>query len=117
MISVPAAWFERPFDKVLKKVIRPPTARTRREEITIRLVFPRVLFEELMVPLTTADVDMIQRTSGDNPQLIATKKTAATEWFVCTSSARGPFRTSCSGSSCATQRLRAGVELAALVHG
>ena len=81
MISVPAAWFEIPFEKMLKKSIRPPTALTRRKEITLRLVFPRVLFEELMAPLSEADVNSIARTTGDNPALVPTKKTTSTNWF------------------------------------
>ena len=82
MISVPAAWFEIPFEKMLKKAIRPPTALTRRKEITLKQVFPRVLFEELMAPLSETDVSEIARTTGTPPQLIPTKRTACTSWFT-----------------------------------
>ena len=82
LIQVPAAWFEIPFEKALKKSIRPPTAQTRRKEITLKMVFPRVLFEELMASLSERDVPEITRTEGPNPQLIPTKTTAATRWFT-----------------------------------
>ena len=46
------------------------------------MVFPRVLFEELMAPLSETDVSTIERTEGTTPSLIPTKTTAATRWFT-----------------------------------
>ena len=47
-VSAPADLFELPFFKAVLKTMRPPTALTRRKQITIRMQFPRESFERLM---------------------------------------------------------------------
>ena len=116
MIQVPAAWFEVPFEKALKMSIRPPTSLlTRRKEITLRFVFPRVLFEDLMAPLSDTDVGCLRRTKGPNPELIPTKKTATTSWFTYLVR-KGSVSDKSFDSTIATQPLWQGVGLAALAY-
>ena len=65
----------------MKKLVRPPTGKTRRKELTIQTVFPLELFEELMAPLTTTDVPELRREEDDPKSLIPTSRTAQTKWF------------------------------------
>jgi len=78
MILVPAAWFKVPFEKSILKVVRPPTMTTRRVEMMVKVPLPRVLFEELMAPLTESDVEGLKRASG---QLVPTTTTLRTHQF------------------------------------
>ena len=62
-VSVAVDWFEMPLIKALQATLRPPTARTRRKQITMKFVLPRESFERLMKELTHTDCADIQRGS------------------------------------------------------
>ena len=50
-IKVPKHWFADPLHHIMKTIVRPPTARTRRKEQEIKIRVPEQIFLELMKPL------------------------------------------------------------------
>ena len=80
MTSCPSSWFRGPFDKAVKKAIRPSTANTRRKEIIVSMRMPRETFEEIMAPLEEGDAKNLRR-YPDNNMLKPTRSTAALDYF------------------------------------
>lgn len=54
-VAVPVCWYLQPLYHNLKKLIRPPTSRTRRKLLEVYLPLPRELFELFMAPVLDGD--------------------------------------------------------------
>ena len=78
--SCPSRWFRDPFDKALKKLVRPATSHTRRKEVIIRMKMPRETFEEILKPLQEGDVEGFRRDTATG-RLIPTSTTATLRKF------------------------------------
>jgi hypothetical protein len=77
--SLPIAWFTKPFNKALKKVVRPATANRRRKEIHLKMPMPREAFESIVSPLTEADVEGLERDADGH--LKPTKTTVSLNYY------------------------------------
>ena len=56
-ISVPKHWFQDPLNHSMAVMVRPPTALTRRKQLTLEIKVPQQIFFDLVQPLETSDVD------------------------------------------------------------
>jgi len=79
-VSLPARWFRAPLDAAIKKLVRAPTAKTRRKKIVMKMPFPRPCFEDFMSPLTEADADSLVRDDATG-YLVPTQSTATLNRF------------------------------------
>ena len=68
-------WFERPLLKAIQKVVRPPTAKTRRKQLHVRVPMPVECFNRIMGRLQEGDCEWIER--GPDGFLKPTKVTKA----------------------------------------
>ena len=75
MQLTPPEWVMYPYLKAVRKLIRPPTARTRRKQVKVSVPFSRSCFEHLMAQMQENDVDDLERTPAG--RLIPTKETKA----------------------------------------
>ena len=66
-------WFERPLLKAIQKVVRPPTAKTRRKQLHVRVPMPVECFNRIMGRLQEGDCEWIER--GPDGFLKPTKET------------------------------------------
>ena len=67
----PQHWFLQPLRKTLKKLVRPPTSRTRRRLLEVQVPLPRDCLESFMAPVLDGDAvhlrDLTKRLSRDAP--------------------------------------------------
>ena len=66
-VSVSAEWFEMPLVKALQKTMRPPTALSRRKQITIKMMFPKESFDRFVQPLQESDCAELSRAADGRP--------------------------------------------------
>ena len=64
MQLTPPEWVMYPYLKAVRKLIRPPTARTRRKQVKVSVPFSRSCFEHLMAQMQENDVDDLERPSS-----------------------------------------------------
>jgi hypothetical protein len=57
MILVPKHWFADPLNHSMAVMVRPPTALTRRKQLTLEVRVPQQTFFDLVQPLETNDID------------------------------------------------------------
>ena len=74
LIRVPKAWFFDPLRQSMRRLVRPPTALTRRKQLTIKERIPFRVFEQLLANLEPADVKGLVR-SDPGGRLVPTKVT------------------------------------------
>ena len=72
-------WFERPLLKAIQKKVRPPTAKTRRKQLQVRVPLPLQCFCRLMYQTNSGDNDAIER--GPDGFLKPTKQTKTLRHF------------------------------------
>lgn len=73
-IRVPKHWFSQPLHHAMKTVVRPPTARTRRKQLTIQMKIPEEVFIELMSPLESACVAGFEWVDESKTKLLPTEE-------------------------------------------
>ncbi|KAL1515142.1 hypothetical protein AB1Y20_004203 [Prymnesium parvum] len=76
MISVPKHWFQKPLQQAMKVLVRPPTQKTRRKQVAIKVNTVMEVFLDLVRLLETGDAKDIQWNNSERsalkPTLIAT---------------------------------------------
>jgi hypothetical protein len=85
-IRVPKHWFSEPLHHHMKTAVRPPTARTRRKELSIEMKMPFEIFTDLLKPLKTNDMANFEWLNEEKTDLKPTKD-AKTFWeydYKCT---------------------------------
>ena len=77
--SVPRHWYDWPLRRALRTTIRPPTARTRRRLVEVRVTAPRETFDDFMAPLQEGEAEGVVRDEAG--ALLPTKENASTAYF------------------------------------
>ncbi|KAL1515340.1 hypothetical protein AB1Y20_001971 [Prymnesium parvum] len=72
MIALPKHWFSEPLRHSMKTVVRPPTARTRRKQQTIKAKVPEETFFDLMKPLETGCTQGFEWIDAEKTRLMPT---------------------------------------------
>jgi hypothetical protein len=80
-IKVPKHWFAEPLNSIMKKVVRPPTKRSRRKELEINLRIPMEIFVDLMKPMDTGDMEKFEWEDAQKTKLKPTKETKGLQHF------------------------------------
>ena len=92
---MPLQWFMKPFYSKLRSHMKPPTTRTCRRVVTVRLPMPRACFDKFMEPY--ADDSDIGVERDDQGALKPTTANKSTNYYrsraACTRASRNAMRT------------------------
>ncbi|KAL1520429.1 hypothetical protein AB1Y20_022013 [Prymnesium parvum] len=60
MVTVPKHWFSKPVLQSMQKMVRPPTSKTRRKQLVIKVNAPEEVFFDVMRPVENGDADGLE---------------------------------------------------------